>query len=146
ALITIERASMFDSNFSLIHTNKAFLNLEADRIDDALVAAKHSVSLCKKISKEEDKHEYIGSRLALAMVSASAGLPNNAIPLYNEILDIDPNHSVAAINACFVRTLDFSTPAELLSQRKRWYDVNKFTGQKRSHNNNRTVDRVLKVG
>lgn len=140
-LITAERAAMFDDRLPIIHTNRAFMNLEADRIDEALDAARHAATLCRPA----DEH-YAASRLALAMVSASAGLAPVAARAYNELLDVDPKHQMAAMNASFVQTLVDATPADLLAQRQRWYAANRYTGPVTPHDNDRTAGRRLRVG
>src|SRR5205823_4047143 len=64
ALLTIERAALFDGVHGVIHTNRAFMCLEADRIDEALAAARHAVGVTD--SKDSDPSGYLASRLALA--------------------------------------------------------------------------------
>src|SRR3990167_11307433 len=103
ALLTIERAAMMDGKFGCINTNWALMALEADRIDDALREARSGY----------EKEQNAASRMALAMVSATAGKPADAIPLYNEMLDAEPQHPAAGPNSCFVQTLTNATPAEL---------------------------------
>lgn len=145
-LLTIERAAMFNSNNSIIHTNRALMCLEADRIDDALAAAKYAVDISKNEGSPEDKHGYLSSRLALAMVYATAGMPEASLPVYNEMLAVDPKHPIATCNACFIHTLMASKPGELFDQRKKWYDANKFTEQRRAHDNDRNPTRKIRVG
>ena len=148
-LLAIERAAIFDGVQPIIHTNRAFMCLEADRLDEALEAARYAVSISPNGNgelKPEEVHGYLGSRLALAMISATAGLPDQAIPLYSEILDKDPKHPVAAPNSCFVLTLTPATPTALLKQRQRWYEANKYTGEKRPHDNDRNPNRIIRIG
>lgn len=136
ALLTIERASMLDGVNPIIYANRAFMCLEADRIDEALEAARKGVEMAPTTE----------TRLALALTLATAGIPKQAIDLYNEILDSTPKHIQAAPNACFVQTLVNLTPEDLLRQRKRWYQANRFAGEKKPHYNDRSKDRVLRVG
>lgn len=146
ALITIERAAMFDGVMPVIHTNRAFMNLEADRIDEALDAANKAVSCSKDTPAVEDTHGYLASRLALAMITATAGMPNRAIPLYRDMLAKEPKHPIANPNTCFIQTLVNATPEEVLEQRRKWYDANKFEGPKKPHDNDRRTDRPIRVG
>lgn len=136
ALLTIERAAMLDGKFGCINTNWAFIALEADRIDDALREARSGY----------EKEQNAASRLALAMVSATAGKPADALPLYNEMLDAEPQHPAAGPNSCFVQTLTNATPAELFAQRKKWWSANHYTGPVETHHNDRSLDRTLRVG
>jgi len=141
-ILAIERATIFDDSHAVIQVNRAFMNLEADRIEEALAAAKYAVS----ISKDDDIYGYINSRLALAMISATAGYPENAVPLYRDILAKDPKHPIANANCAFVQTLTSATPVELLAQRKLWYENNRYPGPKQAHANDKTPDRPIKVG
>ena len=138
ALLTIERASMLDSASALIHMNWALMALESEHIDVALRAANEAVRLAP---------DDIGALMSLAMVLATAGTPGQAVPIYNRILDKEPKHPAAGPNCCFIQTLTDATPADLLRQRKRWYEANRFTGQvDRHHHNDRNANRVLRVG
>ena len=140
ALLTVERASMFDGVHAVVPMNWALMALEADRIDDALAQARRSVEMAPK--------GLIGnpSRMALAMVLGVAGKPGEAIPLYNEILDTEPKHGAAGPNSCFVQTLTTAAPGDLRKQRDRWYAANKFDGKIEPHRNDRGTDRPLRVG
>ena len=146
-LLTIERAQMFDGVHGVIQVNKAFMCLEADRIDDALAAAEKAMAMCPDVpSSPAADHGFVMSRFAMAMTAATAGMPEKSLAAYAEMLTKDPKHAMAGPNACFVQTLTPSTPADLLVQRQKWYAVNKYTGHRRSHPNDRSPDRVLKVG
>lgn len=138
ALLTIERAAMFDDNkHGLIYTNWAIMTFDADRVDEAIAHAKKGVEISK------DNH----SKLILALISASAGIPHQSLELYNQILDTEPMHPTATINSCFVQTLTDMSPKELLAQRKRWYEANKLqTPRKLNFANDRTPDRRLRIG
>lgn len=135
-LLAIRRAAMIEPGFSIIRVNAALMHLQADRIDQALDNARQAVQM------QPD----IGSWTTLALILATAGLPGEAVPLYNKILDQEPKHPAAGPNACFVQTLTDATPAELLKQRRRWYDANRYEGAKSPHDNDRTPGRVLRVG
>lgn len=134
-LLTIERASMMDGTHAVIQRNWALMALEADRIEDALAAGERGVAM--KPNAE--------TRLALAMVLSTAGRPQDAMPIYNDILRDDPKHPSAGPNSCFVQTLTAATPKELLEQRKKWYEANRYTGTVEPHRNART-ERVLRIG
>jgi len=134
-LLTIERASMMDGTHAVIQRNWALMALEADRIEDALAAGERGVKM--KPNAE--------TRLALAMVLATAGRPQDAMPLYNDMLSDDPKHPVAAPNACFIQTLTDANPKELLAQRKKWYEANRYTGEVIPHRNQKSV-RTLRIG
>ena len=136
ALLTIERALLFDSKLASLHMTYALMCLDADRIDDALAAGRKAVEMVP--NKD--------TRLALALVSATAGLPKESIPLYNAILDEVPAHVQAGPNACFVQTLVRSTPKDLLKQRQRWYEANAFKGEKLKHKIDTEWPRPLRVG
>ena len=124
ALITIERASLFDGGkHGVIFMNWAFMALEADRIEDALKAAETGVEVapCKE------------TWLALASILGTAGRPSEAIVYYEKILEVDPTHPQAAPNICFVQTLTSATPADLRAKRNNWYMANAFKGEKHPH-------------
>lgn len=136
ALLTIERAILFDDKHASLKMTYALMCLDADRIDDALAAGRKAV----ETAPNKD------TRLALALVVATAGLPKEAIPLYNAILDEDSKHMQAGPNSCFVQTLVNSTPKDLLAQRKRWYEANAFKGERAPHKVDPTWPRPLRVG
>lgn len=125
ALLTIERACLIDQDKSAVmFVNRAYMALEAGRVDDALRCARKA----KEIAPDDTS-----SKLAVALIVASAGLPGEAVPIYNEILDKEPAHPLAAPNACFAQTLTPATPAELLKQRTRWWEANRFKGTVAPH-------------
>src|SRR5258706_14843844 len=84
-LLTIERAAMMDGTHAVIQRNWALMALEADRIEDALAAGERGVKM--KPNAE--------TRIALAMVLSTAGRPQDAMPLYNDMLRDDPKHPSA---------------------------------------------------
>lgn len=134
-LLTIERASMMDGTHAIIQRNWSLMALMADQIDAALAAGERGLKM--KANNE--------TRIALAMVLATAGRPQDAMPLYNDMLAEDPKHPTAAVNACFVQTLTDATPEQLLAQRKKWYEANHYTGVVAPHRNDKT-ERVLRIG
>jgi len=124
ALLTIERASLFDGGkHGVIWMNWAFMALESDRIDEALKAAESGVEVapCKE------------TWLAMASILTTAGRPKEAIGFYQKILEVEPTHPQAAPNICFVQTLTDATPADLRAQRNNWYQANAFKGEKHAH-------------
>jgi len=136
-VLAFERAEILDGGVhGIIPTNLALAYLEADRIDEALAAAKRAVAISPEVP----------SWMTLAMVSATAGHPEDAVPLYNLILDKEPKHPSAGMNCCFVQTLTEATPADLLKQRQRWYNANRYEGKIEPHHNDKTTDRPLRVG
>jgi len=136
ALLTIERATIFDDKHGVIFMNYALMALEADRIDEALTAARRAV----EIAPDE-----VPVLLTLAMVLTTAGMPDQALPIYDKILAKDPKHPAASPNSCFVQTLTNSTPADLLKSRKRWYEVNAHATKFSAHKNDKS-DRPVRVG
>ena len=136
ALLTIERACIFDRTHAVMRMNWALMALEADRIDDALKLGReaYAISACTE------------TRLALAMILGTAGLPDQALPLYNEILAEHPSHPAAGPNSCFLQTLLGIPPGDLLDQRRKWYEATRYTGPKAPHRNDRSLERPLRVG
>lgn len=136
ALLTIERAAMCDGHHSCIQFNRSMMSFEAERIDDAIAAARKAVELAPKDTM---------ALMALSMTLTSAGCAAESVELYNKIIDLDPKNSTSATNACFVQTLTDCTPADLLRQRKRWWDMHHYPGKVEPHKNDKT-DRPLRVG
>lgn len=148
-LLAMERAALFDGVEPLIASNRALMNLEADRLEDAKAAAEYALGLAKDPPPAGDALKtagYLGARLAYAMIAAAAGEPGKALPVYREMLAVDPKHPAAGPNACFVQSLMPVGPAELLEQRRAWYAANRFQGRVFPHLNDRTPDRTLRVG
>lgn len=123
ALLTIERAAMWDGTTEIVHVNRALMALEADWIDLAVECS--------------DKALKIGSspeaKLARALVLGVAARPREALDCYNEILTANPKHAVAGLNSCFVQTLTGDGPEKFRRQRAAWREVNKFAGPVASH-------------
>jgi predicted O-linked N-acetylglucosamine transferase (SPINDLY family) len=137
ALLTIERAVLFsDGKNGIVHTNRALMSLEADRIDDAVESGRKGVEMSPQVE----------TWLALAIILATAGEPAEAVPLYEKVLAQQPNHIQAAPNICFVQTLTDATPSELLVQRRRWYEANRWKGKREGHWLEPLDGRRLRVG
>lgn len=136
ALLTIERASMLNDTHGVIFMNWALMALEADQIDLALKTAQRGVDIAPNVQ----------TRLALAMVLASAGQPEQAIPLYQAMLKDEPAHPVAGANVCFMQTLANVTPKDLLDQRRQWHAAHSYKGVKAPHTNVMDPHRPLRVG
>ena len=136
ALLTIERASMMDGVLGVIQMNWGLMALEADHIDVALMRARKGMDMTPNLP----------TRMTLASILSTAGLPDQAVPIYNKILEEDPLHPQAGPNSCFVLTLTDATPKDLLKQRRLWYAANAYTGPKVSHSNDKTPTRPIRVG
>lgn len=136
ALLTVERACLFDEKLALAWVNRAFVCLEADRIADALNAAERALELGRDVP----------ALMVSAMANTTAGYAERSVPLYNEILDKEPQHLAAGPNACFVQTLTAATPADLLRQRQRWYQAHRYPGPVAPHPNSKDPERRLRVG
>lgn len=136
ALLTVERASMLDGVHGTIQMNWALMALECDQIDTALTAAQRGVEI--------EPNNF--TRLALAMTLSTAGMPEQAIPVYEEILKTEPGHPVAGPNACFVQTLTNATPKELLAMRTRWHAQHAYKGLKAPHVNTKDAGRPIRIG
>ena len=136
AILTIERAELFDDKMAVLYTNMAYIGLQCERIGEALDAAKKAVELAPNEN----------TRLALAMVYTTAGKPELSIPLYEQILAAVPNHPVAGPNICFVQTLTTATPKELREKRNVWHTHFAYTGPKAPHENTKDPARPLRVG
>jgi protein O-GlcNAc transferase len=143
ALLTMERAMIFDESFGAVYMNYALMCLEAGRIDAALEAGEKAVAIGDKDNGPLGK---VHPKVVLAMVYGSAGKSAEAVPTYNAALDEDPKHMQAAVNACFAQTLTFSTPADLLKQRKRYAEAVKYTGTIRKPKVDTEWPRPLRVG
>lgn len=139
-ILTLERATLIGSDdfpgMEMIWSNYALMLFDADRLDDALVAAKKAMSI---------KATQV-TRIILALMLSSAGYPDQSLEVYKQILDEDPKHGAASLNACFVQALMSETPADLLKMRKRWHDANAYKGPIPPHKNDKNPDRVLRVG
>lgn len=135
-LLAMERAEMFDGVLGVVKMNYALMAFDAERIDLAVEKAKKAVEM------QPDAN----SKYVLALISASAGHPDEAIPLYADILKEVPNHPAAGPNSCFVQTLTDTTPEAMLKQRQIWYEAHACKEPKQPHDNDRLQDRSLRVG
>lgn len=136
ALSTVERATMFDSKMALLYTNMAYIALQCERIEESLNAAKMAVDL------EATAH----TKLALAMVYTTAGMPELSVPLYEQILAEQPTHPVAGPNICFIQTLMPCTPKELREKRDMWHRNFGYKGVVAPHANDKNPSRPLRIG
>lgn len=147
SLLALERASIFDGVEPVIAANQALINFETDRMEEARRCSEKAVNLALgKPTSEVDTAGYIRSRLAYAVISASYGRPQDALPAYLEMMEVEPTHPAAGPNACFVQTLTSLGPADLLALRKQWRTANKWKGRTWPHDNVKDPDKVLRVG
>lgn len=136
ALLAIERAALFDATHPIVQMNWAFMLLDVDQIDHALDHAKKGVELQANNQ----------TRLAFAMIYATAGMPELAMPVYEAMLVDEPTNAVAGANSCFIQTLMPCTPKELREKRDVWYQANRYKGQIAPHENDKNPDRPLRIG
>ncbi len=136
ALMAIERAILFDPSKALCHMNRALMCLSCDRIEDALASAR------KAIEMEASAQ----TRLTLAMIYSTAGSPELAIPLYDQVLAEFPTHPIAGPNVCFAQTLTTATPKELLEKRSQWHTNFGYKGDVLRHSNYKDMDRPIRIG
>jgi predicted O-linked N-acetylglucosamine transferase (SPINDLY family) len=136
ALQRLERALIFDENNATTWYNYALALLEAERTDEALPAIEKSLEVMASA----------GAYCAKGMILTSCALAAEAAEAYDKALEKEPTHPMASYNAIFVRTLKNTTPEENHAARKRWYEHHRFKGAKRPHANDKTPDRVLRVG
>ncbi len=142
AVLTAEKTAMLagDPGDWVVSANRALICLEAGRMDEAVDEAERGARLAPE--GVTGNH----ARMVLAMVAANAGEPERAVPVYDEILKTEPNHPSASPNSCFNLTLCGVGPEQLLAQRKRWYEANRYTGKAEPHANDRSDSRPLRVG
>ncbi len=136
AYLTAERATLFDPKHAIAHMNMAYISLQCDQIEDALIAAKTAYEL----------EAAVHTRLAMAMIFATAGMPELSVPLYEQILAEVPTHPVAGPNICFVQTLMPCTPKELNEKRRQWHQHFGYKGVKAPHENTKDPGRPLRIG
>lgn len=139
ALLAIERATMLSEDAEvrgIAMCNWALVSLDLEQVEDAVKRAEQAVETfpCQQ------------TRMALALCCPVAGTPERAMPLYNAVLDENPKHFVAAINSCFLQTLLPVGPADLLKQRKRFYEHQRQTGKGLPYHKQSINGKPLKVG
>lgn len=123
ALLTVERASALDGVNPWIYRTHALIALELDRIDIALEKARKAVELKPDVN----------TRMPLALIAGTAGLSDESVEQYREVLKEAPQDSQAGLNCCFAQTLTMATPEKLLEQRKAWHQAHRFTGAVEPH-------------
>lgn len=136
ALLTIERATLWDPAPGVAWMNWGLMALEADKIDVALAMARRSL---------EKEPESVQCQVALALILGTAGEAKEAVEWYDRIVAKEPTHPVAGPNGCFVRTLTPALPAEMLAVRTAWYSAHRWRGVSRPNGNHRSGV-PLKVG
>ena len=129
AFLTIERAELLarlnadDSehgreNCGTTLCNFALIALDMEQVELALSKARLAVAV----------YPCAQTRVTLALCYPAAGTPGEALPLYNAVLDENPSHYVAGMNASFVQTLMNAKPEALLTQRRRFYEGQRQIG------------------
>ena len=128
ALLTAERAALFGAREEaevrgIALCNWALIALDLEQVELATAKAELAV----------ETYPCTQTRVTLAICYPSVGTPAKAIPLYNAVLDDDPKHHVAGMNAAFVQTLTDAKPSELLAQRQRFHDGQRQVGSGLKH-------------
>lgn len=146
ALLAVEQASLLASFRRDTGENKeaagislcnwALILLDLEQVETALEKAELALAVypCSQ------------TRIALALCYPLSGSPAKALPLYNAVLDENPKHHVAGMNAAFVQTLLPLSPRELLTQRKRFYDGQRQVGSGLRHHRLSLNGKPLRVG
>lgn len=154
ALLSMEKAVLFDDKEPVMYANQALICLESDRIDEGVDAATKAMTLAidfpvPSTDPNADQLKtagYVNARLAYAMVSASAGHPEQGYLPYMQMLKVDPKHPAAGPNSCFVTSLMPIGPKDLIEPRKQWYLTNRVQRPRWPHKNDRNPDRILRIG
>ena len=146
ALLAIERASLFARSGDdaqkasevqgIVFCNWALIGLDLEQIDLALEKADLAVRI----------YPCTQTRVALALCHPASGAPAGALPLYNTVLDEDPKHHVAGMNASFVQTLIDAKPEALLTQRRRFYEGQRQIGSGLKHHKLSLNGKPIRVG
>jgi protein O-GlcNAc transferase len=147
--LALDRAAIFAPNDPLVWANRAMMKLQVEAIEAGIASARRAVELTPAKPAANDPIAvagYLLSRLAFAMLSATSGRPEDALPVYREMLAVDPKHPAAGPNSCFITSLMAVGPDVLRGVRDDWYKANKPTIAVWPHGNNRDPDRPLRVG
>jgi protein O-GlcNAc transferase len=145
ALLTMERALIFDDKNGSLHVNYGLMCLDADRIELAVLHGKVGVDITTSNPAPTSVPKSF-ARLCLAMILATAGRAPEALTLYQQVLEEEPEHPQAGPNSCFVQTLCFSTAEDLLKQRQKWHKVSAWKGTYRKPKIDHAWPRPLRVG
>jgi tetratricopeptide (TPR) repeat protein len=141
AVHALDRAAIFAPKDPLVLANRAMMKLQVEDIEGGLESALKAVGLTSEKPAANDPVAvagYLLSRLALAMLSATSGHPEQALPLYHEMLAVDPKHPAAGPNACFITSLMDVGPEVLRRERDAWYTANRYSGAVWPHGNDKT--------
>jgi protein O-GlcNAc transferase len=147
--LAADRAALFAPNDPLVQANRALVKLQVDRISEGLAAARRAVELTAAAPAANDPTAvagYLLARLAFAMLSATSGRPQDALPAYKEMLKVDPKHPAAGPNSCFITSLMDVGPDVLREVRATWHASNRHAAAVWPHNNRKDPDKPLKVG
>lgn len=136
AFLTIERATLFDEKLGVAYMNWALMALLNDQIDIALDKAKLGIAATPNAQ----------TKMALALILSTAGMPDQGVEAYREVLKENPEDATAAMNACFSQSLTTATPKELLEQRQYWHAHHGYKGVKFPHLNLKDAGRPIRVG
>lgn len=126
----------FQEVFGIVLCNWALISLDMEQVDLAYEKASRAVAVYPSPQ----------TRVALALCCPISGEPQRALPLYNAVLDENPKHFVAGMNAAFAQTLIDATPKELLQQRKRFYEGQRQVGSGLKHHKLSLNGKPLRVG
>ena len=149
ALLAIERAWMLAlSQSSGPENEKDKENAGIALCNWALIALDlEQVELAReKAAKAMEVYPSPQTRIALALCCPVSGNPAEALPLYNAVLDEQPKHHVAGMNAAFVQTLLPLKPQDLLSQRRRFHEGQRQVGSGLKHHKLSLNGKPLRVG
>lgn len=137
ALLTIERASLFEPKRAICRTTWALIAQQAEQIGLALEKAREALAMTP-----DEPHAIF----AMANLCATAGIPGEGLPLHERIMAKEPKHPTAAMSLCFNQTLCDVTPADMLAARQKWWNAFHYEGSKQRCNNDRNCERPLRVG
>lgn len=141
ALLAAERATQLagitgGEVLGIALCNWALVCLDTEQVDAARDLAARAVRA----------HPCPATRVTLALCGPASGQPADSVPLYNAVLDENPKHFVAGMNACFVQTLTDVTPRELLAQRERFREGQRQVGSGLKHHKLSLNGKPLRVG